>query len=195
SRPRCTENARTGLAGPDGLPPADGCTILAARPVQLAAEPPFLQATIAKLSQPNCIANPCHRRPPANQQASRNQPSSLEAIEMCAYDSPQAGRGHVPRRQAYCGNHWSGNAAPSPRVIYTRRKARRWLRRTCMPVPKQRVVEDELEEEEKSKRDSDEARKRTLERSLEQGLEDTFPASDPVNVTQPAPWHREKKRK
>src|SRR5437773_9663844 len=87
SRPRCTENARTGLAGPDGLPPADGCTILAARPAQLAAEPPFLQATIAKLSQPNCIANPCHRRPPANQQASRNQPSSLEAIEMCAYDS------------------------------------------------------------------------------------------------------------
>ena len=65
-----------------------------------------------------------------------------------------------------------------------------------MPVPKQRVVEDELEEEEeKSKRDSDEARKRRLERSLEQGLEDTFPASDPVNVTQPAPWHREKKRK
>ena len=64
-----------------------------------------------------------------------------------------------------------------------------------MPVPKQRVVEDELEEEEKSKRDSDEARKRRLERALEQGLEDTFPASDPVNVTQPAPWHREKKRK
>jgi len=66
-----------------------------------------------------------------------------------------------------------------------------------MPVPKQRVVEDELEEEEdeKSKRDSDEAHKRRLERSLEQGLEDTFPASDPVNVTQPAPWHREKKRK
>ena len=66
-----------------------------------------------------------------------------------------------------------------------------------MPVPKQRVVEDELEEEEdeKSKRDSDEALKRRLERSLEQGLEDTFPASDPVNVTQPAPWHREKKRK
>ena len=64
-----------------------------------------------------------------------------------------------------------------------------------MPVPKQRVVEDELEEEEKSKRDSDEARKRRLEHSLEQGLEDTFPASDPVNVTQPAPWHREKKRK
>src|SRR5438445_1483112 len=85
---------------PDGLPPADGCTILAARPAQLAAEPPFLQATIAKLSQPNCIANPCHRRPPANQQASRNQPSSLEAIEMCAYDSPASG-GREPHR-AHC---------------------------------------------------------------------------------------------
>src|SRR5205823_7333273 len=49
SRPRCTENARTGLAGPDGLPPADGCTILAARPAQLAAEPPF-----CRRRSPNC---------------------------------------------------------------------------------------------------------------------------------------------
>jgi hypothetical protein len=29
--------------------------------------------------------------------------------------------------------------------------------------------------------------KRALEESLEEGLEETFPASDPVNVTQPAP--------
>ncbi|NWG26545.1 MAG: hypothetical protein HXY30_19365 [Pseudorhodoplanes sp.] len=34
--------------------------------------------------------------------------------------------------------------------------------------------------------DTDEARKR-LERSLEEGLEESFPASDPVNVTQPPP--------
>ena len=60
-----------------------------------------------------------------------------------------------------------------------------------MAVPKQRVVEDDREEE-KSKRDREEARKRKLERSLEQGLEDSFPASDPVNVTQPAPAPREK---
>ena len=30
------------------------------------------------------------------------------------------------------------------------------------------------------------AQRRKAERSLEEGLEDTFPASDPVNVTQPA---------
>jgi hypothetical protein len=29
--------------------------------------------------------------------------------------------------------------------------------------------------------------KRALEEVLEEGLEETFPASDPVNVTQPAP--------
>ena len=28
-----------------------------------------------------------------------------------------------------------------------------------------------------------------LERELEEGLEETFPASDPVAVTEPAPYH------
>jgi hypothetical protein len=32
-----------------------------------------------------------------------------------------------------------------------------------------------------------EADKKVLERELEEGLEDTFPASDPVAVTEPAP--------
>ena len=31
------------------------------------------------------------------------------------------------------------------------------------------------------------AEKRKLDAALEEGLEETFPASDPVNVTQPAP--------
>ena len=31
------------------------------------------------------------------------------------------------------------------------------------------------------------AEKRRLEQALEEGLEETFPASDPVNVAQPAP--------
>lgn len=31
--------------------------------------------------------------------------------------------------------------------------------------------------------------KKTLERELEEGLEGTFPASDPVAVTEPAPDH------
>ena len=33
----------------------------------------------------------------------------------------------------------------------------------------------------------DSTEKRELDDALEEGLEETFPASDPVNVTQPAP--------
>jgi hypothetical protein len=62
-----------------------------------------------------------------------------------------------------------------------------------MAIPKQTVVEEELDD--KSKRDREEVRKRRLERLLEQGLEDSFPASDPINVTQPAPTRRDKRRK
>lgn len=36
-----------------------------------------------------------------------------------------------------------------------------------------------------------ESDKKALERELEEGLEETFPASDPVAVTEPAP-HRDK---
>jgi hypothetical protein len=36
-------------------------------------------------------------------------------------------------------------------------------------------------------KDSSEAEKRKLDEALEEGLEETFPASDPVNVTQPPP--------
>jgi len=35
--------------------------------------------------------------------------------------------------------------------------------------------------------ESDRAEKRELDEALDEGLEETFPASDPVNVTQPAP--------
>lgn len=61
-----------------------------------------------------------------------------------------------------------------------------------MAIPKRTVVEEE-ELDDKTKRDREEVRKRRLERSLEQGLEDSFPASDPINVTQPAPTRRERK--
>ncbi len=38
--------------------------------------------------------------------------------------------------------------------------------------------------------------KKVLERELEEGLEETFPASDPVAVTEPAPHHdRDGKKK
>ena len=36
-------------------------------------------------------------------------------------------------------------------------------------------------------KDSDSAEKRALDEALEEGLQETFPGSDPVNVTQPAP--------
>jgi hypothetical protein len=38
-----------------------------------------------------------------------------------------------------------------------------------------------------SNKPADAAEKRRLDEALEEGLEETFPASDPVNVTQPAP--------
>ena len=36
-------------------------------------------------------------------------------------------------------------------------------------------------------KDSRDAEKRKLDEALEEGLQETFPASDPVNVTQPPP--------
>jgi hypothetical protein len=38
-----------------------------------------------------------------------------------------------------------------------------------------------------SSKSSDDAKKAELEERLEEGLEETFPASDPVSATQPAP--------
>ena len=46
------------------------------------------------------------------------------------------------------------------------------------PAPKD-VHADKIGKQHKPRTDADE--------SLQQGLEDTFPASDPVNLTQPAP--------
>lgn len=62
-----------------------------------------------------------------------------------------------------------------------------------MGIPNETVAENELGE--KAKRDREEARKRRLEKSLEQGLEDSFPASDPINVTQPPPSVDDKKKR
>ena len=36
-------------------------------------------------------------------------------------------------------------------------------------------------------KDAERAEKRLLDQALEEGLEETFPGSDPVNVTQPPP--------
>jgi hypothetical protein len=39
----------------------------------------------------------------------------------------------------------------------------------------------------KTPNNAEASEKRELDEALEEGLEETFPASDPVNVTQPAP--------
>ncbi len=40
-----------------------------------------------------------------------------------------------------------------------------------------------------------EKEKRRLDRALEEGLEESFPASDPVNVTQPPPSRQDRRDK
>jgi hypothetical protein len=44
------------------------------------------------------------------------------------------------------------------------------------------------------KRPPAEKRRDSLEKALDQGLEESFPGSDPVNVTQPAPSKQDKKQ-
>ncbi len=63
-----------------------------------------------------------------------------------------------------------------------------------MGIPNKSVTANEIEDE--KRREADVRRRRqqsSLEKSLEQGLEDTFPASDPINVTQPPPSSHDQK--
>jgi hypothetical protein len=39
---------------------------------------------------------------------------------------------------------------------------------------------------------ADDAKKKPVDKALDKGLKDTFPASDPLNVTQPAPSRHDK---
>jgi hypothetical protein len=43
--------------------------------------------------------------------------------------------------------------------------------------------------------EADAKERRRLEKSLEEGLEDSFPASDPISVTQPPPSAQDRKDK
>jgi len=62
-----------------------------------------------------------------------------------------------------------------------------------MGSPNDTLMDDDWDGE-RSQQDEDKRRER-LERSLEAGLEGTFPASDPINVTQPPPTRGDKKKK
>ena len=55
------------------------------------------------------------------------------------------------------------------------------------PSAKSPGVTGKTEDVMTASKDSKDAEKRKLDEALEEGLEETFPASDPVNVTQPAP--------
>ena len=61
-----------------------------------------------------------------------------------------------------------------------------------MGIPNETLTENEIAQE--KRRTEEIERRRRLERSLEEGLEDTFPASDPVNVTQPQPTERDRQK-
>jgi len=61
-----------------------------------------------------------------------------------------------------------------------------------MGIPNETVMDNEQAEERRKRAEA--ARKDKLERALEEGLEESFPASDPVNVTQPAPSTADKKQ-
>lgn len=61
--------------------------------------------------------------------------------------------------------------------------------------PNDVVSQDEIDEKrrEESREESRNSGRQKAEKSLERGLEDTFPASDPVNVTQPPKSPADKK--
>ena len=55
------------------------------------------------------------------------------------------------------------------------------------------VLETKRKREETEKDREDALRRSRLEKSLEEGLQDSFPASDPINVTQPPPSVQDKR--
>ena len=66
-----------------------------------------------------------------------------------------------------------------------------------MGIPNETVSQNEIEEKRRQERleEAKERQRRKVEQSLEEGLEDTFPASDPINVTQPPPSKLDKRPK
>jgi hypothetical protein len=62
-----------------------------------------------------------------------------------------------------------------------------------MAIPNDSVAQNEAQEA--KRKETEEKRRQRLEKSLEEGLEDTFPASDPINVTQPPPSLYDQKKK
>jgi hypothetical protein len=71
------------------------------------------------------------------------------------------------------------------------------LQEKAMGIPNTTVTEHEIEEKrrQEAREEHREEQRRKAERSLDKGLEGSFPASDPVNVTQPPASVHDKKPK
>lgn len=63
------------------------------------------------------------------------------------------------------------------------------------PRPDQSDFERETKDQASKRREHEEKRKEVLDESLDRGLEDTFPGSDPVAITQPPHSARDKRKR
>jgi hypothetical protein len=66
-----------------------------------------------------------------------------------------------------------------------------------MGIPSDSVAQNEIEEKrrQEAREEFREEQRRKAEKSLDRGLEDSFPASDPPNITQPPPTVHDRKPK
>jgi hypothetical protein len=63
-------------------------------------------------------------------------------------------------------------------------------------ISERRRLRDDIDgDEEEQDRQRDPKERERLDEALERGLEDSFPASDPINVTQPAPTAADRRDK
>ena len=63
-----------------------------------------------------------------------------------------------------------------------------------MAIPNDTLTDDSFMDKQQRRAAAD-AERRRLEWALEEGLEESFPASDPVNVVQPAPGNSDRRNK
>jgi hypothetical protein len=81
------------------------------------------------------------------------------------------------------GVHGRGTSGSFARYQHEHRR----LQEVSMSIPNPTVTEQEFEEKRRQERQEEakEDQRRKAEESLEKGLEDSFPASDPINVSRP----------
>ena len=68
-----------------------------------------------------------------------------------------------------------------------------WNRSRTLP-PDRSAFDRDAKDHASKRRERDEKRKEALDEELDRGLEDTFPGSDPVAITQPPHSARDKRR-